>query len=663
MRHLLAMVFIAVALPVFAAVSDPASLSRYEQRQLYLSAMAQIKAGQLSQYHQIKGRLADYALYPYLEYTERIYQISKQSPESIADFVDRYSASPLANQLLENWLYHEAKQGNWSTYLKYHSKALSDPRSACYHAYALYRENRQQESFDAAKRLWLVDHSQPDECNPIFKVWREADQLDPATAWQRYFMTATSGDASLASYLTRYLAAEDRALADNLKQVQQNPQYISNAGRFKSDTPNTREVILYGVRRLATRDAEAALLALQQHLPSHQFADEALNDAYAYVGVRLALDGDNNNLLPSLPIALRANTGLTEARIRLALKRLDWSQALVLMNLLSGDDQASPRWQYWKARVLMGSSDPNDRQQARKAYEDLAKLRSFYGFIAADLLSLPYEFEDAPAEVTEDEIGNLEATPGIQRALELLAVEDQTRARREWSFTVRQFSERELQIAARVAARWGWYRQSIQSMIQADAWNDLAMRFPLAYHDSFVSNARVWDIPLHWGFAIARQESAFMPDARSASGALGIMQLMPETARSTASQYGVSLSSNADLIDPALNIRIGSAYLGRLLRRYHNNRILASAAYNAGPTRVDRWVNPSLPLDVWIEAIPFKETRNYVQNVLMFSTIYARLLDQSQPLIYAHEQKDFLDREVTLVPAVPIITPVRPKNS
>jgi hypothetical protein len=78
-----------------------------------------------------------------------------------------------------------------------------------------------------------------------------------------------------------------------------------------------------------------------------------------------------------------------------------------------------------------------------------------------------------------------------------------------------------------------------------------------------------------------------------------------------------------------------------MLRRYENNRIFASAAYNAGPSNVDRWINPELPLDVWIETIPFTETRNYVQNVLMFSAIYGRLLKQNQPLIYRHEFEDF----------------------
>ena len=132
-----------------------------------------------------------------------------------------------------------------------------------------------------------------------------------------------------------------------------------------------------------------------------------------------------------------------------------------------------------------------------------------------------------------------------------------------------------------------------------------------------------------------------MPDARSPVGAYGLMQLMPATAKSMARRVGVAFKSNRDLTEPAFNIKLGSHYLGRMLRRYNNNRILATAAYNAGPGNVDDWIDPALPVDVWIETIPFVETRNYVQNVLMFSAIYGRRLQQNQPLIYNHELDDF----------------------
>ena len=235
----------------------------------------------------------------------------------------------------------------------------------------------------------------------------------------------------------------------------------------------------------------------------------------------------------------------------------------------------------------------------------------------------------------------LEETPAFNEPLSFFTLQEATRARREWNFTTKGYSDIELRIAARVAEKWGWHEQAIRAMIKAKAWDDLSPRFPLAYRDNFVSKARSEDIPVTWSLAIARQESAFMADARSSAGALGLMQLMPATAREVARESNFRLKSNQELTIPETNIELGTAYLGKMFRRFSHNRILASAAYNAGPTRVQRWIDPDLPADIWIETIPFKETRNYVQNVLVFAAIYGRKLGQQTPMIYQHELMDF----------------------
>ena len=117
------------------------------------------------------------------------------------------------------------------------------------------------------------------------------------------------------------------------------------------------------------------------------------------------------------------------------------------------------------------------------------------------------------------------------------------------------------------------------------------------------------------------------------------MQLMPATARETAGKLGVPYRNEQQLFDPAMNIRLGSAYLKRLLDVYDGNRILAAAAYNAGPGRVKRWREQSdnKPMDVWVESIPYRETRNYVQNVLSFDLIYQHKLQQ--PLRFMSERE------------------------
>ncbi|MEX2327476.1 MAG: hypothetical protein WD558_07075, partial [Pseudomonadales bacterium] len=331
-------------------------LSRYEQRALYQEAIELIKAGrQKARVKEIKNSLVDYPLYPYIEYTEKIYDIARQSPGDIQSFIAQYSHTPLADQLLENWIFVQARQNNWSNVVDYYHDGLTGERNACSYAYALYRRDLKAEAFAAARDLWLVDRSQPDECDAIFKVWRDAGQLDTNAAWQRYALTLKAGRTSLANYLIRFVADADKELADNFKLVQQNPNYVRQHHRFLVDNDRTRDLIIYGVKRLASPDPSAAFKALQAYEATHSFTEAERADAWSHIGVRLALDSDPDNLLGSIPVILKELPDLTEARIRLALRQLDWSNVLVLINVLPAEAQESPRWRYWKARVLAGS--------------------------------------------------------------------------------------------------------------------------------------------------------------------------------------------------------------------------------------------------------------------------------------------------------------------
>ncbi len=615
--------------------------SRYRQRKQYQDIVYWIKTGQRSRYLRAEDQLKSYPLYPYLEYTDKIYRLSRQSPDSISAFMKQYSDTPLANQLLQNWLFSLAKRGEWQLFLDHYDVERATRSNSCFYGYALYRQGRVPEALNQAQRLWLVDFSQPDECDSIFKVWREDGGLNPEYAWQRYSLALQANKIELAKYLTRFLDRDDKKYASSFQLVHRRPANVQRFGQFNSQDPKIREIVLHGIKRLARVKPDQALETLRRYESIHAFDTDNLTAAYVYVGKQIARSEDEKNQIEDLPVNLRDHPDLTEARIRMALRQGDKHQVLVLIDLLPVEMQEQTGWQYWRARILMESSNPAERTIGDKLLSGLADSRSFYGFMAADSLAQNYNFDDVPSSVTTHEVSTLEGTPGIQRALELLTLKERTRARREWNFATRDFSAAENRIAARVALKWGWYKPAIQSLIEAEDWNDLEFRFPIAYPAEFISSARVADIPVYWSFAVARQESAFMPDAKSPKGAYGLMQLLPSTARLMARRAGVSLKSNRQLTDPSLNIRLGSEYLGSMLRRYENNRILASAAYNAGPRNVDSWLNPELALDVWIETIPFRETRNYVKNVLLFSTIYGRRMKQSQPMIYNHEFEDF----------------------
>lgn len=636
---------------------------RFEQRQMYLDAIHLIKTSQFSRLQKLKPQLRTYPLYPYLEYTEISYRISRQSEQDILRFVEQYRDTPLVEPLLAHWLANLAKRGKWEIFVTHYDKVTPTKKLACQHAYGLYKVGMVDQALTQAEKLWTVGFSQPDECDPIFKVWRGANGITPEIAWQRFALSLKENNKDLSSYLIRFVDRQDKPFATNYRLVHLKPKTIKRYKSFKATNIRNREIILHGVKRLSRIDPEDALLTLGQYEKLQDFNPVELEDAYAYIGVRLAGKSSDLALIDSLPVNLHEQPILVEARIRQSLEHGDWSNVMILINLLPEEQQDSNRWQYWKARALGISVDEADRQIARNIMIELSSERSFYGFVSADILQNQYNYQDEPNSVTLEQILSLEESPGVQRALELFALGERSRARREWYFSTSDFNNVERDVAARVALRWGWYKASIQTMIDAGAWNHLDHRFPIAYADTFITHARRVNIPVQWSLAIARQESAFMTDAKSSSGALGIMQLMPATAKQVAAKIDVSYPSNRSLTSPDLNIRLGTNYLGQMLRKFDNNRILASAAYNAGPGRVNQWLNPNVPFDVWIEIIPFTETRNYVQNVLMFSSIYSRRMNERQPLIYPHERNYFSPQQVSAIQALAEKISVKPPEN
>lgn len=631
--------------------------TRFDQRAKYQRAVKYLDSGQRARFLKLKNELADYALEPYLAYADLTRRLSRQTHDQIEAFREQYAATPLAERLMQNWLYSLAKRGRWQDFLKYFDARVRTPILTCFELTAMYKTGRSEEAFEGAKEIWLVDYSQPDECDAILKAWREAGNLTPELAWQRFRISLQANHTALAAYLSRFLSGADKRSGSLMRQVHRKPALTRRKSLFKADDTRTREVILHGIRRMARTDANQALDLWEDYIQIKSFSEIELTDTYTYLAIKLGQQYDPRGRIDDMPVNLRANPELLEAHARLALHNGDWNETLVLIHAMPMELQKKSKWRYWKARVLAQSKDPGDQSSAFTIFAEIARTRDFYGFLAADLLKMPYHLQHSAIDAGSEAIARIESLAGIQRALELFTLEKKTWARSEWRFSTRNLSSADLEIAAKVASNWGWYEQAIHTAIKAEKWDDLSIRFPLAYHEYFISSARISDIPINWSLAIARQESAFMPDAKSPAGALGVMQVMPATAKLIAKNARVSYKSRRDLIDPLNSIKLGSTYLGQLLRRFNNNRILASAAYNAGPYRVEGWLNENQPLDVWIETIPLKETRNYVQNVLLFAVIYSHRIDHRQPLIYPNELSDFgvnqVSQQMRSTPAAP----------
>jgi soluble lytic murein transglycosylase len=247
-----------------------------------------------------------------------------------------------------------------------------------------------------------------------------------------------------------------------------------------------------------------------------------------------------------------------------------------------------------------------------------------WGFLAAERARLPYRLDARPTPADPVRVARLSADPAVGRIVELRALDRVPDMRREWARLTTGLGPDDLLAAAVVAQGLDWPDQAIRTLAKSGYWDDLDLRFPLGYRGLIRAQAAATGLPDTWIYAVLREESSFDPGSGSPAGAIGLMQLMPHTARDVAKAAGRRQPSRGDLLDPATNIALGSAYLAAMGARYGQHQALATAAYNAGPHRVDKWLPATpVPADIWIATIPFRETRDYVRRVLAYRVIYA----------------------------------------
>ena len=320
-----------------------------------------------------------------------------------------------------------------------------------------------------------------------------------------------------------------------------------------------------------------------------------------------------------------ADRQVREWRISASVLHGRWDQALELVAALEESERESDRWRYWSGRALAALGRESE---ANAPYAAAARGRGFYAFLAADRIDSPYAFDDTPLEIPTEAIAALAAEPAMRRTRELLALERRADARREWQHVIRDMGDDERAVAAKLAEHWGWHGRAALTIARTEHRDDLALRFPLAYRDAVKGEAAARGVEPPLVFAVVRQESAFVPDARSPAGALGLMQIMPSTGRQLARRLGERPRGRAVLLDPDTSVRYGSAYLAWLLERFGGNQLLASAAYNAGPRRVQSWLPEVAPVeaDRWVENVPFTETRRYVRRIMAYTAIYQHRL-------------------------------------
>ncbi|GAB7529806.1 transglycosylase SLT domain-containing protein [Pseudomonas sp. 3A(2025)] len=609
-----------------------------QQRKLYDEAKRALAKGDTGPYMASSAALADYPLQPYLEYDELTARLKSASNAEIEKFLAEHGDLPQANWMKLRWLRWLSERGDWQTFVKYYDPKMNFTELDCLYGQYQISSGQRAEGYASAEKLWMTSKTLPGACDAFFAQWAAAGQLTEQKRWQRAKLAAQARNYTLAKTLVdslNSLAPQGKLLLA----VAQKPEMLNNPAQFMPVDEAMSDVVGLGLRRLARQDPQKALAMLDGYATTLRFSREEQVEIAKEIGLTLARRYDDRALdvMTRYDPELRDDT-VSEWRMRLLLRLGRWQDAYDLARRLPPDLANTNRWRYWEARALE-LAQPNN-PQIPTLYREVAKERDFYGFLAADRTQNPYQLNNKPLLLSQALITKVRNTPGVRRALEFHDRGEIVDGRREWYHVSRHFSRDEMVAQARLAYDLKWYFPAIRTISQAQYWDDLDIRFPMAYRDTLVREAKLRGLHSSWVFAITRQESAFMDDARSGVGASGLMQLMPATAKETAKRFNIPLASPQQVFNPDTNIQLGAAFLSQVHGQFNGNRVLASAAYNAGPGRVRQWLKGAnhLAFDVWVESIPFDETRQYVQNVLSYSVIYGQKLNSPQPLVDWHER-------------------------
>ena len=611
-----------------------------EQRRLYERLSGQLKQGQIRQVEQNLPALQGYPLQPYLQARLISAQLESLDAKTINDFVERNMHLPVTESLQQKWLNTLAARRDWEGFRQAYQ--LFQPRGNHYRCLMLKADMKLGYLATDLQRvtdLWVQGTSQPKSCDPVFAFWQRRGGLTSAVAETRFWNAVQERDFALARYAGKKIdQPQAKANASLLWQVRSNPARWLKPKTFSPDNHTHRIIVDYAVRRLARQDMRLATrrwLTLREHL---DFSPETAHSLNHYLGVRLATRfyDEAPQLLAELDPDYQ-DYELTEWRIRLALSERNWPLVIQHIARLPQEERETSRWRYWQAVALQNTSG----QSQDAAFAAIATDRSYYGFLASEQLGQTFRLNQEPAAFAENLPQMLLLMPSVRRMQELVQLRQFTHARQEWNLLFPSLGSDQQHALAHLARRWQWHSQAIAGAAVTRKWNDLPLRFPLEYLEHYRTFSDQQNIPLNWALSITRQESAFNPQARSGVGAMGLMQLMPKTAKQTARKIRQPLKQMRQLYDPATNIALGTAYLSQMLDRFDGSRIYATAAYNAGPSRVNRWLKErgNLPLDIWVEVIPFEETRLYVQRVLEYGVVYDLMANRPARLLEDRERQ------------------------
>jgi soluble lytic murein transglycosylase len=579
-----------------------------------------------------------YQLAPYADYWLMLLKLEQARDEEVQNFLAQYGDMPFADRVRGEWLKKLAKQQNWVPFFEEYANFQREDVAVQCEALLGHKQLGDAEVTSQVKALWLTSVDLPSNCNQLFQALQNTGELSHDDIWARFRLALQDGKLSLAKSVISRLPNVEPATLKLLDRAYQSPQLILDKKTASFKTRFGVEVNLYALDRLARTKLDDAISTYSKV----QNLFDIDNRAFGWG--RIAYHAARGHHPQALEFyALAKGVALDKEQlawqVRAALRDQNWTTVLSAIAAMQPKQSEENAWRYWKARALKeltikeaAIKEPAKAAESSAIFSKLSTERHYYGWLAAEELESVMSNPAVDYKVTDLEVTAIASQPAIKRALELQRLGMRWEAKAEWVWATRNFDDKQLLAAAEYAMRQKWYDIAISTADNTKLTHNFDLRYPTPYRDIFRSSASEVGLDEAWVYGITRQESRFMHQAKSGVGASGLMQLMPATAKWLAKRMGLNGYNNSMIHDLHTNIEFGTYYMRYTLDLMGGQAVMATAGYNAGPSRAKRWM-ASEPLEaaIYIESIPFAETRNYVQKVMANAQIYApRLVSENK---------------------------------
>lgn len=593
-----------------------------------LAARDALRNGDRNLLERLAAQRDDHVLDPLVRYWLLLNKLARPEPPpdaELAGFIAEEAGSQLAERLRGDWLRRLARDGDWSGFLqRYPELQNPDPELRC-HAWTARMVSGDPGAVDEIAARWSELIDSPAACELVLQAAIRAGRVGEDEVWWRIRQQVDSKTPTRALQTLAWLPSGPPSTVDFEQAIRSPAQYLSRLEPNFAIERSGRELALTALARLAREDARGAQLRLLQ-IQDRLAASERAH-AYAVLGLHAAL-----NQLPEAHAWFRAageaasNARQRAWRVRSALRALDWPGVHAAIEAMPATERDQPEWTYWRGRALAAAGQHNE---AAALYRRIAGEAGFYGLLAAEELGQAFVPPPPGDAATAAHLQAARTDPGLQRALALFRLDMRIEGTREWNWALRGRDDGFTAAAARLALQHGIYDRAINTAERSSSNANFELRFITPHRELIEPQVRNQGLDLSWVYGLMRQESRFVVPARSSVGAQGLMQVMPATAKWVANRIGLRNYHPQRLGDPATNVLLGTHYMRLILEDLDNHPVLASAGYNAGPGRARRWRDDK-PLEgaIYVETIPFDETRDYVRKVMANTVIYAALLER-----------------------------------